>query len=147
MTTILMITQIIYRGINRFLSGLLGVVNIIAIVPVIALVFGASKDQLGEVIGNTDAVIFLSIFLALAAVGLINGLIASMLNLESELRKRNTASVDPDLVTPDLVTPDLAAPAKKASSKSASSKSAASAPKSATAATAGAKSSSKPPAN
>ncbi|MCE2517603.1 MAG: hypothetical protein J4F41_07190 [Alphaproteobacteria bacterium] len=103
---------------NRFLSRLLSLVNILAIAPMTALVFAASKDQLQGQIASMDVVILLSIVMAIAVVAFVHGTIATLINTEDHLRKlrASMAGADPAVMPEPVVLPEPAA-SKPAESK------------------------------
>lgn len=83
------------KSLNRFLSALLGVINILTIAPVAAIVFAASKERLDGIViytyGDTIneyIIIGLAALFAVIAVAMFNGSIATLLSIESNLRRQ-----------------------------------------------------------
>jgi uncharacterized membrane protein len=99
----------IFHYLNRFLCGLLGVVNILLAVPLAAFVYAVSLDKLTEVVLlNPDVnlteptIMTIAVIIAVIAVAVINGNIAlsldkrrflESLSLSADVAGRGRASV------------------------------------------------------
>lgn len=107
------------NSINRFLSGLLSLVNILAIAPIAALVYSASYDKLNGALPSHDQVIAISILLTIVAIAMFNGTIAVLLNCERDLRNlsMNKKAEDMPEETSTVMLVPAKMPAKKMKTK------------------------------
>ncbi len=74
-----------FNNINRFLSGLLSIVNVLTALPLAVLIYRTSVENLPYMGVEQDYVIYLSVIIAIIVVALINGLIACLLHAQNSL--------------------------------------------------------------
>ncbi|MGU9962231.1 MAG: hypothetical protein ACNYPF_04360 [Candidatus Puniceispirillales bacterium WSBS_2018_MAG_OTU23] len=74
-----------FNNINRFLSGLLSIINVLTALPLAVLIYRTSVEKLSYMGVEQDYVINLSVIIAIISVALINGLIACLLNAQNSL--------------------------------------------------------------